>query len=124
MIKLMSSRRYLPYNCNLVSTARELRKNLTPAEKYIWDNYLKTFPYKVLKQRLIDNFIVDFYCPQLKLVIEIDGDIHLTSERQDSDTERTIILEGYGLKVIRFTNEQVLSNLDFVGSKIASFIPQ
>ena len=65
---------YLPYNKNLVSRAKELRQNMTLAEKKIWYDYLRDFKYRVHKQRPIDNFTVDFYCPKLKLVIEIDAD--------------------------------------------------
>jgi very-short-patch-repair endonuclease len=77
----------------------------------------------VHRQRPIDNFIVDFYCPQLKLVIEIDGESHYLENAQIYDLERTQILEGYGLKVIRFTNEQVLNNLEGVCAEIERMIP-
>ena len=66
---------HLPYNRNLVTRAKELRKNITLAEKKLWYGYLRKFPLRVLRQKPIDNFIVDFYCAKLKLVIEIDGDI-------------------------------------------------
>jgi len=119
----MSTEKYfLPYNRKLVEKAKELRKNLTLAEKTIWVNYLQTFKYKILRQRPIDNFIVDFYCPQLKLVIEIDGDTHFTAEAQEYDLRRTKILEGYGLTLIRFTNDEVLQNLDAVCEQIANMI--
>ena len=67
--------------------------------------------------------IVDFYCPKLKLVIEIDGDIHYTENAQEYDRQRTEILEGYGLKVIRFTNQEVLQNLAGVVVVIEESIP-
>jgi very-short-patch-repair endonuclease len=106
---LLRSDFHLPYNLQLVERAKELRKNMTPAEKKLWNNYLKTFKFRVLRQRPINNFIVDFYCANLKLVIEVDGDSHFTPEGKDYDAERTAILEGYGLKVMRFTNENVLA---------------
>ena len=81
------------------------------------------FPLRVLKQRPIDNFIVDFYCAKLKLVIEVDGDSHFTDEGKESDRRRTEILEGYGLKVIRFTNDAVLDNFEAVCQAIAQEIP-
>ena len=96
---------------------------MTLAEKKIWYDYLRNFPYRVHRQRPIDNFIVDFYCPKLKLVIEIDGGIHYTENAQEYDQQRTEILEGYGLKVIRFSNEDVLHNLDGVVSFIEGLIP-
>ncbi|CCQ58352.1 MAG: endonuclease domain-containing protein [Crocosphaera sp.] len=114
---------YLPYNKNLVSRAKELRKNLTLAEKKIWYKYLINYQYRVYRQRPIDNFVVDFYCPKLKLVIEIDGDSHYRENAQEYDSQRTEILQGYGLKVIRFTNEEVLHNLEGVIAVIEGLIP-
>ena len=114
---------YLPYNKNLVSRAKELRKNLTLAEKKIWYKYLINYQHRVYRQRPIDNFVVDFYCLKLKLVIEIDGDSHYRENAQEYDSQRTEILQGYGLKVIRFTNEEVLHNLEGVIAVIEGLIP-
>ncbi len=96
---------------------------MTLAEKKIWYQYLRNFQYRVLRQRPIDNFIVDFYCAKLKLVIEIDGGIHYTNEAKIYDLQRTKVLEGYGLKVIRFTNDEVLNNLEGVCQVIEGLIP-
>jgi len=114
---------HLPYNPKLVERAKQLRKNPTQAEKKLWNDYLKTFELRVLRQRPIDHFIVDFYCPQLKLVIEVDGDSHFTAAGQDRDTERTKVLAGYGLKVLRFTNDEVLNNFAGVCQRIGDLIP-
>jgi len=114
---------HLPYNPALVARAKELRKNMTPAEKKLWYQYLKTFEFRVLRQRPIDHFIVDFYCPTLKLVIEIDGESHFTDEGQDYDRERTQRLEGHGLQVLRFTNQQVLKSFENVCGEIQALIP-
>jgi very-short-patch-repair endonuclease len=103
---------YLPYNKKLEERSRELRKNMTLAEKRIWYEVLKNKSFKglrFLKQHPINNFIVDFYCAKLKLVLEIDGDSH--AEQEEYDVERTSVLEGYGLKVIRFNNSDILHNL-------------
>lgn len=113
---------HLPYNRNLVSKARELRKNMTSAEKKLWYQYLRTFPLRVLRQKPIDNFIVDFYCAKLKLVIEVDGDSHFSAEAKVKDEERTSILQGYGLQVIRFTNDDVLDNFEAVCQEIESYL--
>ncbi|WP_445637621.1 Endonuclease domain-containing protein [Nostoc sp. DSM 114161] len=91
---------------------------MTSAEKKLWNNYLKNLKFRVLKQRPINNFIVDFYCANSKLVIEVDGDSHFTQEGKDYDSERTAILAGYGLKVMRFTNDDVLNNFEAVCQKI------
>ena len=115
--------RFLPYNHKLVDRAKELRKNMTPAEKKLWHEFLKTFSDRVWRQRPIDHFIVDFYCPKRHLVIEVDGDSHFTEEGQASDIERTQILEAYGLQVLRFTNEEVLQNFEGVCAAIEALNP-
>jgi very-short-patch-repair endonuclease len=114
---------HLPYKAGLVERAKELRKNMTVAEKKLWNEYLKTFPFRVLRQRPIDRFIVDFYCSKLKLVIEVDGDSHFIDNAPAYDQERTNILEGYGLTVIRFTNQQVLQEFEAVCLQIGGMIP-
>jgi very-short-patch-repair endonuclease len=114
---------HLPYDRNLVERAKELRKNATPAEQKLWDEYLKNFPYRVLRQRAIAYFIVDFYCSKLKLVIEVDGAQHFTDEGIAYDDKRTEILEGYGLKVIRFSNDEILNNFEGVCWIINQEIP-
>lgn len=114
---------HLPYNPNLVARAKQLRQNPTPAEKKLWRDYLRTFPFRVLRQRPIDNFIVDFYCAALKLVIEVDGESHFTEEGKKYDEQRTKILQGHGLKVVRFTNVEVLERFEGVCEVLAGEIP-
>jgi very-short-patch-repair endonuclease len=98
----------LPYNPNLIERANELRKKMTPAERKLWIKLFRNYPMKILRQRVIDNFIVDFYCAKRKLVLEIDGSIHDLPEVMVHDEERTKILqEYYGLRVIRVTNSEV-----------------
>ena len=109
---------HLPYNPKLVARAREMRKNPTPVEKKLWYGFLRTFKYRVIRQRPIDNFIVDFYCAHLKLVIEVDGDSHYSEDGIQNDQLRTSRLEGYGLRVIRFTNIEVLDNFEEVCATI------
>jgi len=111
---LIFSNHRLPYNSKLKDRARELRKNMTKTEKKIWFDFLKWWKYKVLRQRPIDNFIVDFYCKELSLVIEIDWDSHYEDWALEYDEERTNILEWYDLKVIRFTNVEVLNEFEVV----------
>jgi very-short-patch-repair endonuclease len=119
---LLETGYYLPYNPELKQAARELRKNQTPAEGKLWNNYLKTFKYRVVRQRPINYFIVDFYCAALKLVIEVDGDSHFTDDGVAYDLKRTQILEGYGLKVIRFTNDEVLKSFEGVCVRIDELV--
>jgi very-short-patch-repair endonuclease len=118
-----TSSRFLPYKQELVERAREMRKNPTPAERKLWYEFLRTFKYRVMHQRPIDNFIVDFYCAELKLVIEVDGDSHYTQASLKNDARRTAILEGYGLRVLRFTNRDVLDNFEAVCDAIAGIPP-
>ena len=90
--KFIKTAYHLPYNPKLIEKAKELRKNMTPAEKKLWNNYLRTFKIRFLRQRPIHNFIVDFYCAKLNLVIEIDGETHFTNEAKNYDARRTLIL--------------------------------
>ena len=120
--KFITSDFHLPYNSDLVVRARELRKNMTAAERKLWYGYLRTFPLRVLKQKPIDNFLVDFYCAKLKLAIEVDGDTHFSPQAQIKDKARTDILQGYGLEVIRFTNDDVLGNFEAVCEQIESYL--
>ena len=105
----------LPYNKKFTERARENRKNPTPAETKIWNEVLRMrqfSDYKFLRQKPIDNYIVDFYCSELQLVIEIDGDSH--AETVEYDAERTRILQSLGLTVVRYTNEEVICNIQGV----------
>ncbi len=121
-------RKFIPYDKNLTKFARENRKNPTPAEKKMWyeiiDKLKKEFPNKWLRQRIIDNYIVDFYSPSLKLVVEIDGDSHFTKEGIEYDKIRTETLNKYGLNVIRFTNDEIINSPDAVYFKISKFIKE
>ena len=121
-MNLRHSRNHLPYNPKLVARAKELRKNMTSAEKKLWYEYLRTFPYRVHRQRPINHYIVDFYCPKLKLVIEVDGDSHFTSEAQEYDRKRTEVLQGYGLRVVRFHNVEIADNFEGVCQTIEVYL--
>ncbi len=121
--RVIQSPYHLPYNPELVTLAKEMRKNMTRAECRLWFDYLKDFPFPVYKQRPIDKYIVDFYCPELKLVIEVDGDSHFVDDvAEKADLERTRKLEALGVKVIRFTNHDVLQQLGAVIEEIESII--
>lgn len=107
--------RRIPYEAELTERARELRRNMTKTEKKIWFEILADKRFKNLRwlrQRPIGGFIVDFYCPQLKLVVEIDGGSH--NEKIAYDDARSKYLESFGLKVIRFQNDYVMKNIEGV----------
>ena len=111
---LISTGYHIPYNPKLKDRARELRRNMTVAEKRLWICFLRNVKHNVLRQKPLDNYIVDFYCPKLKLVIEVDGESHCTDEGKAYDEVRTQILEGYGLKVVRVKNEEVMNEFETV----------
>ncbi|MGN0563065.1 MAG: endonuclease domain-containing protein, partial [Candidatus Fimenecus sp.] len=87
----------LKYNKDLIAYAKELRKNMTPWENKLWNWFLRDYPIRFQRQKVIDNYIVDFYCAKARLVIELDGGGHYTGEQMQYDANRTEILEKYGL---------------------------
>ena len=98
------------HNKNNEKFARQLRKEMTPWERKLWYCFLKEYPVRFQRQKCIDNFIVDFYCFQAKLIIELDGGGHYHPESKERDENRTKILEKYGLKVVRFCNTDIDKN--------------
>ncbi|MBQ9081885.1 MAG: endonuclease domain-containing protein [Clostridia bacterium] len=105
-----------------LDTARKLRKEMTPQERKLWYMFLRKYPVKVYKQRIIDRFVVDFYCASAKLVIEIDGIQHYDAQGKAYDQERSAILEAYGLKVVRYSNTAVDLNFAAVCEDIDRII--
>lgn len=112
----------LPYNRALKHRARSLRKGMTPAERKLWYGILRTRQPRFLRQRPIDHYIVDFYCSEAGIVVEVDGGHHQTEEVKAYDARRTGILEGYGLIVLRFTNAEVLRSFDAVAAQICAAV--
>ena len=104
----------IPYNKSLVSKAKELRKNMTREEKHLWYDFLKRLPFTVKRQHNIENYIVDFYIAEKKIVIEIDGAHHFTPEGKNYDRLRTEALNRYELKVLRFSNHDVDTRFEAV----------
>jgi very-short-patch-repair endonuclease len=106
----------LPYNKALKYFARELRKNMTDAERRVWmrirTKQLKGFQF--YRQKNIGNYIVDFYCPAAKLIIEIDGGQHYSEDGFRKDKDRDSCLTSLGLTVLRFTDRQVFETIDGV----------
>lgn len=101
---------------------KELRKNLTSAEATLWKHIQRKqlSGRKFRRQHSIENFIVDFYCPKEKLIIELDGAYHLDFAQQNYDLERTNRLEFLGFKVLRFENKLVFEAIDYVLDEISS----
>lgn len=103
---------------NIIDKAKNLRKNMTKQERHLWYDFLRIRPEKWYKQKVIGNYIVDFYCDSFKLVIELDGGQHYDEKAIEYDEERTRYLEGLGNRVIRFTNTEVDCRFNSVCEKI------
>jgi very-short-patch-repair endonuclease len=98
------------HNNSLVANARYLRKNMTKEEKHLWYDFLKSYPTKFLRQKILGMYIADFYCASANLVIELDGSEHYDPEAKIYDQKRTQFLEGYGIRVVRIPNTEVNKN--------------
>ena len=98
------------HNKAIVPTAKMLRKNMTKEEKHLWYDYLRTYPVRFSRQKVLGQYIADFYCAEAKLVIELDGSGHYTKEGQQYDETRTNFLAEYGLQVLRIPNEKIHKN--------------
>ena len=108
----------LPYNGKLIEKAKALRKNATPWEKNLWFYFLRDYPIRFQRQKVIDSYIVDFYCHKAKLVIELDGSGHYFKNQMEYDNSRTLVLEKHQLKVLRFSNLDIDKNFYNVCSVI------
>lgn len=108
------------YNPGLKGVSQALRKNMTDAERLVWSKIRRKQlkGLQVYRQRIIGNYIADFYCPRAKLVIEIDGGQHYTEPGLKKDMARDLWMESQGLKVLRFSDREVFSNIDGVLEKI------
>ena len=95
------------YNSALRNRARTLRKNMTKEERHLWYDFLKPYPITIKRQRPIETYIVDFYCHSARLIIEVDGTQHFTTEGKEYDDIRSDVIEAYGLEVIRFSNYEI-----------------
>ncbi len=114
----MKSKRIRGTTPGIIAAARRLRQNLTSAEKILWEA-LRNRQLDGLRfrcQHAVGSFVVDFYCAECRLAVEVDGEIH--EQRVDYDTARTTKLQQFGLRVIRFRNQEVMTNLDKVLQQI------
>ncbi len=112
------------HNKKLIPFARNLRKNMTKEERHLWYDFLRTYPIKFLRQKPLGKYIADFYCAKAKLVIELDGSQHYEKINIEKDTERTLYLEQYNIKVIRIPNNKVNNNFRGVCEFIDDFVNQ
>jgi very-short-patch-repair endonuclease len=99
-----------------------LRRQPTPAETKLWFDFLRHCPAKFTRQKPVGHYIADFYCACCRLVVEIDGDSHFTTSGEKHDRLRTASLEGRGLTILRFTNQEVMQRFEAVCLEIAAVL--
>lgn len=104
------------YNANkkLTHNSQKLRKDMTPEEKRLWYDFLKSLPLTVNRQKVIGDYIVDFFCSQAKLIIELDGSQHFEHENEERDKVRDTYLKNLGYTVVRYSNRDVNENFKYV----------
>ena len=107
----MKKKIIIPVNSTLDQHAKNLRKNMTNEEKTIWYDFLNKITPRFHRQKIIGNYIVDFYCPKLKIVIEIDGVQHYLEENTEYEKRREKYLENDGYKLLRFYNSDINKDL-------------
>ena len=112
----------IPYNRKLIKNAQELRKNMTAEEKHLWYDFLRKLPLTSHRQKNIGNYIVDFYIPSARLVIEIDGIQHKEKEHLEADKQRDYDLKLLGNQVLRFSNFDIKMNFPIVCHEILKII--
>ena len=100
-------------NSRLTGNAQKLRREMTKEERHLWYDFLKELPVTVNRQKVIGRYIVDFYCTEAKLVIEIDGTQHYGQAGKETDSERDAYLNDQGLHVLRYSNRDI--NRSFAG---------
>ena len=107
-----------------VEMAKELRKRMTPAERFLWEKLRdrRFMGLKFRRQHPVEFFVTDFICIEKYLIVEVDGGIHQTNEQREWDENRTVEIEKYGLAILRFTNEEVMNNIGYVLDKLRHYI--
>ncbi len=101
-------------NSKLTPYARKLRKEMTKEERHLWYDFLKGLPVTISRQKVIGDYIVDFYCAKKKTVIELDGSQHFEDEGIEEDKKRDAYLNGLGIRVLRYSNYEVNRNFQGV----------
>ena len=116
------------HNKSLVNIGRQLRKNMTKQERHLWYDFLRKYFVRFIRQKIVGNYIVDFYCPKANIVIEVDGSQHYEESGIDKDIERTKYLESQGLKVIRIPNNEIENNFrgvcEFIDDNVRKSLSQ
>ena len=111
-------------NEKMLRFSQKLRKNTTKEERHLWYDFLRAYPVRFSRQKVLGKYIADFYSAEAKLVIELDGSQHYEDVNTEKDAERTEFLEGYGLTVIRIPNNEVTRNFRGVCEYIDAAVRQ
>ena len=112
------------HNKQLVPLAKQLRKEMTKEERHLWYDFLRSYPVRFSRQKVLGKYIADFYSAKAKLIIELDGSQHYENKAKEKDDERTVFLESYGLQVIRIPNNEVSRNFRGVCEYIDTTVRQ
>ena len=112
------------HNEQLVPLAKKLRKEMTKEERHLWYDFLRSYPIRFSRQKILGRYIADFYSAEAKIVIELDGSQHYEPDEQQKDAERTAFLEAYGLTVIRIPNNEISRNFPGVCEYIDAAVKQ
>lgn len=112
------------HNKKLVPAARALRKEMTKEERHLWYDFLRQHTMRFSRQKILGKYIVDFYCAEARLVIELDGSQHYEEDALQKDAERTKFLESFGLRVLRIPNSEINRNFEGVCLHIDNAIRQ
>ena len=112
------------HNKQLVPLAKQLRKDMTKEERHLWYDFLRTYPVRFSRQKVLGKYIADFYSAEARIVIELDGSQHYEDRNMEKDAERTVFLESYGLTVIRIPNNEVSRNFCGVCEYIDAAVKQ
>ncbi|MBQ2941542.1 MAG: endonuclease domain-containing protein [Clostridia bacterium] len=112
------------HNIGLTGNARTLRKNMTKEERHLWYDFLKSYPIRFLRQKVIDNYIVDFYCHSARIIIELDGSGHYEEKELLRDKIRTERIEKRNLTVVRIPNNEVSRNFEGVCQYIDNIVKE
>lgn len=116
------------YNKANIPLAKELRKNMTPWERKLWYEFLRSYPVRFQRKKAIGNYIADFYCAKAALVIELDGGGHYQPDQMKADAKRTAEMENMGLRVLRICNLDIDRNFrgvcEFLDNEVRKSLPQ
>ena len=112
------------HNKQLIPLAKHLRREMTKEERHLWYDFLRSYPVRFSRQKVLGKYIADFYSAEAKLVVELDGSQHYETDEMQKDADRTAFLEEYGLRVIRIPNNEVSRNFRGVCEYIDAAVKQ